>query len=45
METTDTFVDAEYGSEFMRGFLIAGALSTAFWGSSAFIALRLFGII
>jgi hypothetical protein len=45
MEMTDTFVDAEYGTEFMRGFLIAGAISTAFWSSATLIALRLFGVM
>lgn len=45
MEMTDTFVDAEYGTEFMRGFLIAGAISTAFWSSATLIALRLFGVL
>lgn len=45
MEMTDTFVDAEYGVEFMRGFLIASAISSVAWGGITLTALRLFGII
>lgn len=45
MEMTDTFVDAEYGVEFMRGFIIASAVSSVTWAGITLAALRLFGVI